>query len=422
MENVLRSALGRVSADEELIRTTKDYIINRYAAERSKVKSPAPRRSAAARRFAVAACALLLLIGCPIGALAYYKTPTSYLSIDINPSVELGINAFGKVVTATAYNEDGETILQGQDVVNMDVKDAVNILITSASQHGFILEDGSTIISIISETNNEKNAEELVDTAEEGAEAAMDSEGSSAAIQKDNISLERRDEARELGISPGKLNLIQKLQELDPTITVEQYKDVSVTEIQKKFTELKKEQNGKTDQVELDETETIPEDEPSESVSPDAETSSGNGNGHGNNNSGVNSNGNSGGKQDDTDKPNGNNSHNQNGSAGNQSGVGESQTDDDSRPDEDGNVKPDNGNSGGNVSGNNGNGTNTGLSEEKPSDKPDNGNVNKPDEPGHSSNSDGNSNNGNSGNNENSGNNGNNGSNENIGNNGNGKH
>jgi hypothetical protein len=44
-----------------------------------------------------------------------------------------------------------------------------------------------------------------------------------------------------LGITPGKLNLIQRLQALDPAINVEDYKSSSVKDIQKKAKELRKE-------------------------------------------------------------------------------------------------------------------------------------------------------------------------------------
>ena len=50
-------------------------------------------------------------------------------------------------------------------------------------------------------------------------------------IEKDNVALERRDEARELGITPGKLNPIQKLQAVNPEATIEEFKDSSVKEI-----------------------------------------------------------------------------------------------------------------------------------------------------------------------------------------------
>ncbi|MDV3428414.1 MAG: hypothetical protein LIR50_15570 [Bacillota bacterium] len=197
-----------------------------------------------------------------IGGYAYYKAPVSYLSLDINPSVELGLNAFNKVVSASAYNEDGQTILEGQDVINQDVKDAVNTLVNSAAEEGFIADDGSSVISVTSETDDKEEAEELENEAEEGANEAIEESGDAAEVIKDNVALARRDEARLLGITPGKLNLIQKLQALDPSIKVEDYKDAKVKDIQKKFVELKNrtktagEQLTTADQEETTVTET----------------------------------------------------------------------------------------------------------------------------------------------------------------------
>lgn len=186
------------------------------------------------------ASAAVLLCATSVGAYAYYKTPTSYLSLDINPSVELGVNNFGKVVSAMAYNNDGKTILDGQSVIGSDVKNAINTLVKSAAQKGFVAKDGSTVIAVTSETDSSTTAAELQDAAAQGADSAVQSEGDTASVLKENVALERRDEARKLGITPGKLNLIQKLQALDPSITVDEYKDAKVTDIMKKFTELKK--------------------------------------------------------------------------------------------------------------------------------------------------------------------------------------
>lgn len=60
-------------------------------------------------------------------------------------------------------------------------------------------------------------------------------------ISLSRIGLDLREEARTLGISPGKLNLIQKLQQLDPSITTESYQNARVTEIMKQIIALNKE-------------------------------------------------------------------------------------------------------------------------------------------------------------------------------------
>jgi len=192
------------------------------------------------KKYAIAACVVVLLFGMSIGGYAYYKTPVAYLSLDINPSVELGVNALNYVVSATGYNTDGKTILDGQNVINFNVKDAVNKLVKSASDKGFIASDGSTIVSVISETKNLSTASMLENYAEQGVNEAIKSTGEIVVVYKDNVDISKRDEAKKFGITPGKLNLIQELQVLDPTITIDKYKDATVTEIIKKVAEIKK--------------------------------------------------------------------------------------------------------------------------------------------------------------------------------------
>lgn len=316
MEKIFKSAMDKVKAEDTLNEKTRTYLMDTLSSSTGREVADAKvlvrTHSHFVKKIVAAACIFVLLCGISVGAYAYY-TPASYLSIDINPSVELGVNAFGKVVSVTAYNDDGKTILAGQNVTNMNVADAVNVLVQSAIENDFVVEDGSTIISITSETDNDATAQKLQENAEEGADNAVQASCISAGIYKDNVALERRDSARTLGISPGKLNLIQKLQALDPTISVDDYKDATVTEIMKKFVELKKASMQKDDGD--SEESTSPEESTSSEESTStadeesltADTSSEKGNGNGNTNS---SNDNS--NQDTNDKQNGNGSDNGN--------------------------------------------------------------------------------------------------------------
>lgn len=239
METIFKSAMNHIKAKESTKRKTEEYVMEKLANAPSGA-NPVGFRKPLMKKVIAAACAVVLVCGTSIGAYAYYKTPTSYLSLDINPSVELGVNPFGKIVSAMAYNKDGKTILDGQSIMGSNVSNAVSTLVKSAAQKGFIAKDGSTVISVTSETDSGATAAELQDAAAQGADSAVKAEGDTATILKDNIALARRDEARKLGITPGKLNLIQKLQALDPSITVDEYKDAKVTAIMNKYVELKK--------------------------------------------------------------------------------------------------------------------------------------------------------------------------------------
>ena len=189
----------------------------------------------------LAAATVLSLGG---GAYAYAKTtPAAYVSVNINPSVELGVNSFGKVISAQAYNEDGQKVLEGTNLVNFDVEKAVSTVISNAISDGYIKEDVTTTaavaVEITTSTDKEKMATELDKSLKEAADKTLENNNVNAEAESENVALARRDEARQLGITPGKLNLIQKLQALDPTITVEDYKSSSVKDIQKKAKELR---------------------------------------------------------------------------------------------------------------------------------------------------------------------------------------
>lgn len=253
-----KSALNKIKAEEELVKKTEKYL------KETLIKNEKPKTNDyiswggfyMKKKFLVAASLAVLCLGGSTGAYAYYQTPVSYLSIDINPSVELGINAFDKVVQVEAYNEDGEKILEEVDIVGSDVTEAVGELVSSADNNGYIAEDGSTVVSVTTETDNEEVATELETVAEEGVNSALEETEKEVVVHKDNIALARRDEARKLGITPGKLNLIQKLQAVDPDATVEEYKDASVNEIMKTIKNIRKNGNAK-DIIDKDIIDTI---------------------------------------------------------------------------------------------------------------------------------------------------------------------
>lgn len=253
-----KSALNKIKAEEELVKKTEKYLKETLIKnEKSKIDDYINWGGFyMKKKFIFAASLAVLFLGGSTGAYAYYQTPVSYLSLDINPSVELGINAFDKVVQVEAYNEDGEKILEEVDIVGSDVTEAVGELVSSADNNGYIAEDGSTVVSVTTETDNEEVATELETVAEEGVNSALEETEKEVVVHKDNIALARRDEARKLGITPGKLNLIQKLQAVDPDATVEEYKDASVNEIMKTIKNIRKNGNAK-DIIDKDIIDTI---------------------------------------------------------------------------------------------------------------------------------------------------------------------
>ncbi len=182
------------------------------------------------------------------GGYAYARTPIAYVSVDINPSVELGVNGFDKVVSAEAYNEDGRKVLENTNLINFNINNAVSSVISNAISYGYIKEDGSSAIEVTTSTDKKNIATKLDESLKETVNKTLENNNVDAEVETENVALAQRDEARQLGITPGKLNLIQKLQELDSTIKIEDYENNSVKDIMKKTNELK-ENNGSDDNV-----------------------------------------------------------------------------------------------------------------------------------------------------------------------------
>jgi len=210
MQELFKSSLDRIEADEALVSKTEARLRIELAQSQHSRTKLINRRIYEMKKFAIVACMVLLLIG---GGFAY-STPTSYLSVDINPSVELGINALGQVVSAEALNDDGKDILSGISVTGMKVKKAVNIIVDAAADKGYLNEDGSSVVSLTAATDDKEKADKLTKDAEEGTEAALTENETSAEVSQAAISKARRDAAIKAGISPGKMNLVQKLWEV----------------------------------------------------------------------------------------------------------------------------------------------------------------------------------------------------------------
>lgn len=234
--NTFSAYMNKVKAEEELKGKTAAFVRAALAKEEGQNNHQEYKMGTESVKFAgkrmwviassVAACAVLALCG-----YGYYRTPRNYISLDINPSLELGVNAFDRVVNIEAYNDDGQQLLTRIQYRNLSVEQAVSLLVQQAAQQGFIAQDGSTVVAVTAESNSQTVAAALQSRGEQGVQQAMQAGGMAAVVYGDHMDLALRQEAHEEGISPGKLRLIQALQALDPAITPEQYKGEKVTNI-----------------------------------------------------------------------------------------------------------------------------------------------------------------------------------------------
>ncbi len=264
MRKMIRKAFDPIQADQALIEKTRLSVADAPA------RTVKPSRKQIRIRYLAAALAIVMLAGIiTVAGLALTNTTVAAVSVDINPSIELSVNALNRVVAVQAFNEDGEAILAGLALIGKPAGAAVNEIIAAAAEAGFLSEDGSSIIAITTSADIAIIRDKLEQDTEEAAQEALEEEEQEAVVYHDNTALERVAEAHRLGITPGRLNLIQKLIALDPTKNVNDYLNTKACDIMKEVVRLQKEQrlaNGETEPSESGSTEISEETSSGEST------------------------------------------------------------------------------------------------------------------------------------------------------------
>lgn len=208
--NMIHNALGAVHAEDGLKARTKAAVI--AAAE---AKKRARRRLAAV--VSAAACALMFSAAA-FGWNIYY-TPVYALGIDINPSLELGINRFDRVVSVTGCNEDGTALAEAYDVRNMKYTDAVDALLSSDAAKEYT-DGGADIVVTV---NGGSKTDEMV--------AAVEHCHSASGMYCYGMSGAEAEEARALGLSMGKYGAYLEVKKYDPDFAPEEAASMTMREL-----------------------------------------------------------------------------------------------------------------------------------------------------------------------------------------------
>jgi len=215
---------------------------------------------------------------CTVGAYAYF-TPSDYVSMDVNPSIEYSLNMFDRVLNVKAVNDDGEEILAQLELKNKNIDKALKETLDKLIEEGYLTDDPDGGVIIATSNKDVKEAEKLAAHLEKNLQEYIDEhEDVTAKVDAEAVGLERVEEARGLGITPGKLNLYQKLVELqiitDGAITSKDDKlyQMSVKEINKAIKEenkkLKEQEKDQTKQNDKLDTDSSDDDEASVDAAP----------------------------------------------------------------------------------------------------------------------------------------------------------
>jgi hypothetical protein len=168
----------------------------------SKKKSALVNRFIGVKQLSIAAAALFLFLGSLIPVYQSNKA-YAYMSIDVNPSIELGINKQMEVVKLTAFNPDGEKIISHIGVwKKKGVTDIAQMVLKEIKKEGYLNEKHSMVISTVrTENREEKTEEQLTKNMGEIKEMAKENNLQVTVINGTEKEMEK---AHQLGITTGK--------------------------------------------------------------------------------------------------------------------------------------------------------------------------------------------------------------------------
>jgi hypothetical protein len=192
------------------------------------------------------AAMFLLFVGLSFGIYTYNK-PYSYIDIDINPSIEITTNVFNRVILIKGLNKDGEKVLETGKYKNKNIEACIKIVLDSAMKNGYLLTEKNNAVLFTVSSHDEEKTVELEKAVSTSAQEDLKEIKVVTEVITEKVSLKSHNEAIKLGISPGKLKLIEKLQKIDPEIKVEDYKDAAVKIIMKEIHEGAKAEDSNKD-------------------------------------------------------------------------------------------------------------------------------------------------------------------------------
>ncbi len=158
-------------------------------------------------KFATVAALFLVLIGA--GTVAY-ASPYYYVSMDVNPSILLKVNAFNRVIGVQAVNEDAAAVVEQLEVKNKNVDDAICSAVAQLEQAGYITAESGEIM-ISTACASQANAEKFALRAQNAAQGELNKNQLQNRVYTQTCNREMVKEAAQYGISPGKLNIIKNL-------------------------------------------------------------------------------------------------------------------------------------------------------------------------------------------------------------------
>lgn len=161
-----------------------------------------------------------------------YRLPSSMISLDINPSIEIKTNRHDQVISVSALNKDAQKVLQSQDFKLEELDTAVASIVTAVIDQGYLATDRNVILVSV-ENNSMEKAKILVDSLNLVIKKSASAHEMKLTVLSQTLEKNKAEseEAKELGVSVGKLKLLKKIEITNENLTAKSLSHKSMSEL-----------------------------------------------------------------------------------------------------------------------------------------------------------------------------------------------
>lgn len=240
MEKELQEAVQNLIPNDLFTRITAELDSKEEGAKMEKVlvrrierKSTSPGLKTVMQL--AAACVALVLL---VGGIFYYRgnlMVDSLVDLDVNPGIELLTNQKNRVLEAYATNGDGDKVLSGMDLQNVDLQVALNAIVGSMVQQGYMTKDTKGVLVTV-QNKDQKKADNLRKLVVKEMEIALSTEDMNAAVFHQVISSQNNNAsafARKNNISLGKAVFVLNLANKASSLNAKELAKMKISEIAK---------------------------------------------------------------------------------------------------------------------------------------------------------------------------------------------
>lgn len=178
--------------------------------------------SSAIKPLLLVASFLILFFGYTLFRQATLPKAMAYVSLDINPSLEMSVDRNLNVIDVKYFNSDAANLLMQENLQGKNLYDALTVVINKAIKQNYIKTNQvNLIISTVSSSDADANSVDQK-AVQQVLEKSIKTDGFTGEVKTYSVTDEFRSTAEEKGLSPGKFLIYEQLVKTGNKISIDE--------------------------------------------------------------------------------------------------------------------------------------------------------------------------------------------------------